>query len=82
MSTVIAYLGLLYNNKAPFWFIGICIATPIILFITFLVMTRFSNKIGSNGLQVVTSIMGLITASIAVQLVTAGIYGLFPMIGS
>lgn len=80
MATVIAYSSLLTSGQAPFGFLGVCVAVAVVLLLTFLIMAAFAHKISANALQVVTSIMGLITASIAVELIRTGIYELFPMI--
>src|SRR6478735_9231365 len=62
-------------------FISFIILTLFLLlgtFILFYYSTSIINKLGQNGLNVISRLMGLILAVMAIQMIAEGIHGLFP----
>jgi multiple antibiotic resistance protein len=53
-----------------------------IVLITLLLAPRISTLMGNTGMNVVTRIMGLILASIAVEFIAKGLLVLFPILNS
>ena len=56
--------------------VGTCIWTALYL------APLISQRLGTTGMNIVTRIMGLILAAIAVEFIAKGIRGLFPALGS
>jgi multiple antibiotic resistance protein len=78
ISTVILYAhkgtGLLH-----YLIIGlVIIVTTLLLYVVFKFVPYISKYISHTGLNVFTRIMGLILAAIAVEIIAAGVKGLFP----
>jgi len=51
------------------------------VWLTFLVAPWVAQRMGRTGIDIFTRLMGLILASIAVEFITGGIRGLFPVLG-
>jgi len=61
--------------------ISVFISYTLILAITFVLFyysTAIISKLGQNGLNVISRLMGLILAVMAIQMIAGGIHGLFP----
>lgn len=78
ISTTIVYADL-DHSLSHYLMIGLVILSiAIIVLITLLLAPRISKLMGNTGMNVVTRIMGLILASIAVELISTGLLVLFP----
>ncbi len=78
MSTVIIYV-----NKMSGWFdTGFVIVSglvvALIVWIALRLATPIAAALGKTGMNIVTRVMGLLLAAIAVQFITGGLGGLFP----
>ena len=51
------------------------------VWLTFLIAPWVERRMGRTGIDIFTRLMGLILASIAVEFITGGIRGLFPVLG-
>jgi multiple antibiotic resistance protein len=59
----------------------VLIATGLTVWLTFLIAPWVSQKLGSIGSTIVTRLMGLLLAAIAVEFIAGGLRGLFPSLG-
>ncbi|WP_436668894.1 MarC family protein [Priestia megaterium] len=60
---------------------SVLISYTLILGVTFILFyysTSIINKLGQNGLNVISRLMGLILAVMAIQMIAEGVHGLFP----
>lgn len=69
------------------WFGGVLMLIPIIttalvVWVTFTAGVRISQRIGTTGINIITRLMGLVLAAIAIELIAKGLIGLFPQLGS
>jgi multiple antibiotic resistance protein len=81
MSTVIVY-----HNLNPSWnyalLAGCVIATIALAVLLCLLMAeKIADLLGRTGMNVITRVFGLIILSIAVEFITKGLVGVFPMLG-
>ncbi|HET7588362.1 MAG TPA: YchE family NAAT transporter [Gammaproteobacteria bacterium] len=80
ISTVILYS----HHGAPWWHgIGLAITITIIaliIWLSFRAAPLLVRALGKTGINVVTRIMGLITAAIGVEFIAAGLRALFPVL--
>ena len=53
----------------------------ITVWLTFLIAPWVSQRLGSIGSNIVTRLMGLLLAAIAVEFMAGGLRGLFPALG-
>ena len=58
----------------------VCVMMTVLLWFAFSYAKVIAQKIGPNGMAVVTRVMGMILASIAMGMLATGIKGLFPEI--
>jgi len=58
------------------------VAIAVIVWITLLVATRLSHRLGTTGMNIVTRIMGLVLAALAVEFIAQGLLELFPGLGA
>jgi len=73
-----------HSSNTPLDLLSIFISYTIILTATFLLFyysPLIMDKMGRNGINVVSRLMGLILAVMAIQMIAEGIYGLFPKLG-
>lgn len=68
------------------WFSGVLMLIPIltaalVVWVTFTAGVRISKRIGTTGINIITRLMGLVLAAIAIELIAKGIVGLFPRLG-
>ncbi|MFZ5774153.1 MAG: YchE family NAAT transporter [Thermodesulfobacteriota bacterium] len=78
ISTVIVYA---YRAKEPLTFLLTSAGIGLIgltIFLSLLAAPHIAARLGRTGINIVTRIMGLILAAIAVEFITLGIKGLFP----
>jgi multiple antibiotic resistance protein len=59
----------------------VLVALGLTVWLTFLVAPWVSERLGSIGSTIVTRMMGLLLAAIAVEFIAAGLRGLFPLLG-
>ncbi len=78
ISTVI-----IYADQAPDWthkgtILGICLIVALVVWITLRLAVPIGAALGKTGINIVTRLMGLILAAIAVEIIAGGIGKLFP----
>ncbi|OIR05840.1 hypothetical protein GALL_119670 [mine drainage metagenome] len=81
ISTVIldAHKG---NNIGHYGVMGlVLVALSLTVWLTFLIAPWVSRRLGKIGSNIVTRLMGLLLAAIAVEFIAAGLRGLFPALG-
>ena len=81
ISTVIldAHKG---NNIGHYGIMGlVLVALSLTVWLTFLIAPWVSRRLGKIGSNIVTRLMGLLLAAIAVEFIAAGLRGLFPALG-
>lgn len=76
---------ILYGNRAPGWQHDVIVAGEIVIVgLIIALLLRVSGKIarqlGQTGMNIVTRVMGLILAAIAVEFISLGLKGLFPVL--
>jgi multiple antibiotic resistance protein len=54
----------------------------MIIWLVFRLSVGISNRLGPIGINIVTRLMGLILAAMAVEFITHGLIGLFPQLAS
>jgi multiple antibiotic resistance protein len=59
----------------------VLVALSLTVWLTFLIAPWVSRRLGSIGSNIVTRLMGLLLAAIAVEFMAGGIRGLFPALG-
>lgn len=59
----------------------VLLALALTVWLTFLVAPWVSRRLGSVGSNIVTRLMGLLLAAIAVEFIAGGLKGLFPALG-
>lgn len=59
----------------------VLVALSLTVWLTFLVAPWVSRRLGSIGSTIVTRLMGLLLAAIAVEFIAGGLRGLFPALG-
>ncbi|WP_456432544.1 MarC family protein [Thermosulfuriphilus sp.] len=81
ITTAMSYVG---NHTDPFkiaLIIGAFSVVCLLTYFCFLYAERVVDRIGSSWIGVMTRLMGLILAVIAVQMVIEGLKGAFPLLG-
>jgi multiple antibiotic resistance protein len=71
-------------SHSPANLLSVLIGYTVVLVATFLLFyfsTSIITKIGQTGLNVVTRLMGLVLAVMAIQMIATGVKGLFPHLG-
>jgi multiple antibiotic resistance protein len=82
ISTTIVYAQL-EHSVTHYLMIGLLILlVSSIVLITMLLAPKIANLMGNTGMNVVTRIMGLILASIAVEFIAKGLMELFPVLNN
>jgi multiple antibiotic resistance protein len=56
-------------------------AIAALVWITLLVASRLAHRLGTTGMNIVTRIMGLVLAALAVEFIAKGLQELFPSLG-
>jgi multiple antibiotic resistance protein len=80
MSTILAHTYLLQTWQSKCMVSIVCVGLAIVVGVAFAGANKLIALIGSNGLSVITRIMGLILAAIAIQLLATGLPELFPVL--
>jgi multiple antibiotic resistance protein len=82
MSTVVIYAERAHNN---FWQLMVLVAYGIVIgaatFICFALAEPIARVLGRTGISVMTRLMGLILAALAVEVMAVGLLKLFPGLG-
>ncbi len=78
MSTVIIYV-----DKTSSWFdtgfiVACGLVVALIVWVALRLATPIAVALGKTGMNIVTRVMGLLLAAIAVEFITSGLGGLFP----
>jgi multiple antibiotic resistance protein len=71
-------------SHSPINLLSVLIGYTVVLVATFLLFyfsTSIITKVGQTGLNVVTRLMGLVLAVMAIQMIATGLKGLFPHLG-
>ncbi|QSA96779.1 MarC family protein [Methylococcus sp. EFPC2] len=81
ISTVIVY-----GNLDPAWphrllVAAVVVSAAAVVLLALLLANRIAPVLGRTGMNVVTRVMGLIIASIAVEFIAQGLIELFPILG-
>jgi multiple antibiotic resistance protein len=76
---------ILYGNRASGWQHYVIVSLEIIVVgIIIAILLRLSSKIarklGQTGMNIITRVMGLILAAIAIEFISLGLKGLFPIL--
>jgi multiple antibiotic resistance protein len=76
---------ILYANRAEGWLHYLIISAEIVLVgILLAILMRLSGKIasrlGQTGMNIITRVMGLILAAIAIEFISLGVKGIFPVL--
>lgn len=76
---------ILYGNRAQDWQHYLIVSLEIVLVgIIIAILLRLSGKIakrlGQTGMNIITRVMGLILAAIAIEFISLGLKGLFPVL--
>lgn len=76
---------ILYANRAEGWLHYLIISAEILLVgILLAILMRLSgkiaNRLGQTGMNIITRVMGLILAAIAIEFISLGIKGIFPVL--
>lgn len=78
ISTVILY-GHKSNDVWHYSLVGVAILSlGVVLWLAFLLSPWLSNRLGTTGMNIITRIMGLILAAIAIEFIANGLKSLFP----
>jgi len=82
ISTIVIYA----DQTTAVWQIGVLVLygaiIGVITFFAFAASGRIAKVLGSTGINVMTRLMGLILAAMAVELLADGLIKLFPILGS
>jgi multiple antibiotic resistance protein len=77
----------IYAEKTRHWWeqgvlVGYGIVIGLVSFAVFTASGRIAKVLGRTGINVMTRLMGLILAAMAVELLADGLMKLFPVLGS
>ena len=68
------------------WELGVLVGYGVVVgvatFIVFSMAERIAKLLGGTGINVMTRLMGLLLAAVAVEIMTDGLTKLFPILGS
>ena len=78
---------IIYADKTRHWWelavlVGYGVVVAIVTFIVFSASGRIARALGQTGINIMTRLMGLILAALAVELLADGLMKLFPVLGS
>lgn len=82
ISTMLLWSGAASDWIARAEMAGVTIAAGLFTFLVLLAASPISRGLGVTGMNVLTRIMGLILAAIAVEMMAAGLKGLIPSLAS
>lgn len=77
----------IYAEKTRHWWelailVGYGVVVGVFTFLVFSAAGRIAKALGSTGINIMTRLMGLILAALAVELLADGLMKLFPVLGS
>lgn len=77
----------IYAEKTRHWWelavlVGYGVVVGVITYLVFSAAGRIAKALGSTGINIMTRLMGLILAALAVELLADGLMKLFPVLGS
>ncbi len=77
----------IYADKTRHWWelavlVGYGVVVGLVTFLVFSASGRIAKALGSTGINVMTRLMGLILAAVAVELLADGLQKLFPILAS
>ena len=78
---------MIYAERVRYtWELGVLVGYGVVVgvatFIVFSMAERIAKLLGSTGINVMTRLMGLLLAAVAVEIMTDGLTKLFPILGS
>ena len=78
---------MIYAERARYtWELGVLVGYGVVVgvatFIVFSMAERIAKLLGSTGINVMTRLMGLLLAAVAVEIMADGLTKLFPILGS
>ncbi|MDY0743669.1 MarC family protein [Paucibacter sp. R3-3] len=78
---------IIYADKTRHWWelavlVGYGVVVAIVTFLVFSASGRIARALGQTGINIMTRLMGLILAALAVELLADGLIKLFPVLGS
>jgi multiple antibiotic resistance protein len=82
MSTMI-----IYAQRSRHWWelavlVGYGVAVGVAVYLAFAASGRITRLLGRTGIDIMTRLMGLILAAVAVEIMADGLVALFPLLGS
>jgi multiple antibiotic resistance protein len=80
LSTAVIYSNAYPNAWGILFQSIVCIFISLLMYFSLLFAHPILNKLGQTGLNVVSRLMGLLLASMAIELITKGIKALFPIL--
>ena len=78
---------IIYADKTRHWWelavlVGYGVVVGVVTFIVFTASGRIAKVLGQTGINIMTRLMGLILAALAVELLADGLMKLFPVLGT
>lgn len=78
---------MIYADQAGDWrqslvLVGYGVVVALVTYAAFAAATRIASVLGQTGINVMTRLMGLILAAVAVELLAAGLQELFPILAA
>ncbi len=80
ISTVVIYASAAKSLNDTLFIVAAGAIISSICFITLLAASKISNLLGETGLTILNRIMGMLLAAVSVEIVVAGLKGLFPQL--
>jgi multiple antibiotic resistance protein len=77
----------IYAQRTRHWWelavlVGYGVAVGVAVYLAFAAAGRITRLLGSTGIDIMTRLMGLILAAVAVEIMADGLVELFPVLGS
>jgi multiple antibiotic resistance protein len=82
ISTIVIYAEKTRHVWEHAVLVGYGIVIGVVTYVTFMASGRIGRVLGRTGINVMTRLMGLILAAMAVELLADGLVKLFPVLGS
>jgi multiple antibiotic resistance protein len=82
ISTIVIYAEKTRHVWEHAVLVGYGIVIGVVTYVTFMASGRIGKVLGRTGINVMTRLMGLILAAMAVELLADGLVKLFPVLGS
>lgn len=80
ISTVVIYASAAKSLNDTLFIVAAGAIISSICFITLLAASKISNLLGETGLTILNRVMGMLLAAVSVEIVVAGLKGLFPQL--